>query len=120
MVSSAKVTDFDTHIASKLKALRVGAGEDSNIRLTLVAAFLGMKYQSYQKMEAGKVSFRASTLRRLADFYGVPVSYFYDDSPVPPVPNQDEIGVVSALLRDVPNTVASKIVMAVKQVIRVS
>lgn len=64
---SSRVTDLDRHIAANIKAMR----EDAKLTQPQVAGHLGISYQSYQKMEGGKHSFRASTLDRLAQLYNV-------------------------------------------------
>lgn len=60
-----KVTDFDKTIASNIRKLR----KDAGFTQPNVADHLGITYQSYQRMERGEVSFRASTLDRLAALY---------------------------------------------------
>lgn len=60
-----KVTDFDKAIAANIRKLRVKAG----LTQPNVADHLGITYQSYQRMERGGVSFRASTLDKLAALY---------------------------------------------------
>lgn len=60
-----KVTDFDKAIAANIRKLRVKAG----LTQPNVADHLGVTYQSYQRMERGGVSFRASTLDKLAALY---------------------------------------------------
>ena len=62
---NAKVTDMDWAIARNIKSLR----ESGGLTQKHVADYLGVAYQSYQKMESGKVSFRASTLDKLAQLY---------------------------------------------------
>ena len=100
MSANSKVSPTDLHIAAKLRDLRTrGNGGDTSVRLSQLAAYLGMRYQSYQKLEEGRVSFRASTLQKLAEFYGVPVSHFFDDAPTPEIKNQEEIAVVSSRMR---------------------
>lgn len=43
-----------------------------------VADSLGITYQSYQAMEKGEVSFRASHLIKMARCFGVPVTHFFE------------------------------------------
>lgn len=62
---SSRVTDLDLSIAKNIKALR----EVAKLTQPQVAGHLGISYQSYQKMEGGKHSFRASTLDRLGTLY---------------------------------------------------
>ena len=62
-----KVTELDREIALKIRALR----DKSGLTQPQVASHLGIAYQSYQKMEKGRVSFRASTLSILANLYGI-------------------------------------------------
>lgn len=65
-----KTTELDRVIGHRIKQLRSDAG----LTQPKVAEYLGIAYQSYQKMEAGRVSFRASTLDRLALLYNVKLS----------------------------------------------
>lgn len=67
-----RVTGLDRHIAERLKEFRKAAG----LTQPQVAEHLGVKYQSYQRMEAGRCSFRASTLDRLALLYDKSLSDF--------------------------------------------
>lgn len=62
----SRITDLDRNIAKKLREFRIAAG----LTQPQVASHLGIAYQSYQKMERGAHSFRASTLDRLASLYG--------------------------------------------------
>lgn len=62
---TSRVTDLDRTIAKNLKAMREAAG----LTQPQVAGHLGISYQSYQKMEGGKHSFRVSTLDRLGLLY---------------------------------------------------
>jgi transcriptional regulator with XRE-family HTH domain len=64
---SVKVTALDISIARNLKRFR----EEAKLSQPHVAGYLGVTYQSYQKMEGGRVSFRASAIERLCDLYGV-------------------------------------------------
>lgn len=70
MTENSKITKIDHGIAQRLRGLR----EASVFSQPDVAKFLGMKYQSYQKIEGGRVSLRASTVVQLAAFFSVPVS----------------------------------------------
>lgn len=67
---NARTTDTDRTIAAKLRQLRL----DRDFSQPHVARHLGIKYQSYQKMERGDHSFRVSTLEKLAGLYGVQLS----------------------------------------------
>lgn len=64
---SIKVTDLDITISKNLRRFR----EEAKLSQPHVASFLGMTYQSYQKMEGGRVSFRASSIEKLCTLYGV-------------------------------------------------
>jgi transcriptional regulator with XRE-family HTH domain len=106
-----RVTALDRQIAARLKALRKGRG--NAVTLEKIAQYLDMTYQSYQRMERGEVSFRASTLKQLAIFYSVPVSYFFDgdfdgESPTA-MDNQGPITYVVAAMRKVPAPMAQDI-----------
>jgi transcriptional regulator with XRE-family HTH domain len=68
-----RATQLDRDIGARLRALRT----QRKLSQPVVARALGVTYQSYQKMEAGKVSLRASTLATLAKFYKVPVASLF-------------------------------------------
>lgn len=97
----SRVKPIDLHIAKKLRGLRVPEGQEAQYRLNAVAGALGISYQSYQRMEAGNVSFRAGTLQELAQFFGVPVTYFYDDTAPLGIPNGDQIATVASIMRTI-------------------
>lgn len=103
---SPKVTPLDKHIASRVKAMRKERGTTQ----PGVAGVLGVSYQSYQKMERGTVSFRASTLDKLAVLFGVPVAHFFGDAPAPDLPNGAEIASIVNIVRGVDHTAAKAIV----------
>ncbi len=69
----AKANEIDKEIAKTIKALR----RHANLTQPAVAGHLGIAYQSYQRMEQGKVSFRASTIHRLANLYHIPVAQIF-------------------------------------------
>lgn len=60
-----RVTDIDRAIAANLKRLR----EAAKFTQPQVAEHLGIAYQSYQRMEAGRHSFRVFTLDKLGQLY---------------------------------------------------
>lgn len=73
---SPKATPLDKEIAARVAALR----KERQLSQPTVAGVLGVTYQSYQKIEAGRVSFRASTIAKLAGLFGVPVEQLYGDT----------------------------------------
>lgn len=79
---SNRITDLDRAIAKRLRDFRVAAG----LTQPQVASHLGIAYQSYQKMERGAHSFRASTLDRLALLYNKRLWHFIknDDADIDP------------------------------------
>lgn len=103
---SPKVAPLDKHIADRLKAVR----KERQLTQPGVAGVLGVSYQSYQKMERGTVSFRASTLDKLASFFGVPVAYFFGDAPAPHLPNGAEIVSIINIVRGMDHAAAKSIV----------
>lgn len=103
---SPKVTPLDKHIAGRIKAIR----SERHLTQPGVAGVLGVSYQSYQKMERGTVSFRASTLDKLASFFGVTVVYFFGDAPAPDLPNGAEIASIVSIVRGVSHADARAIV----------
>jgi transcriptional regulator with XRE-family HTH domain len=72
-----KITGLDQVIASNIRDMRTGA----KLTQPQVAGHLGIAYQSYQKMEGGRVSFRASTLARLAQLYGTTIDSLVEGAP---------------------------------------
>lgn len=103
---SPKVAPLDLHIASRVKAMR----KERRVTQPAVAGVLGVSYQSYQKMERGTVSFRVSTLDKLATLFGVPISHFLGDAPAPDLPNGAAIVSVVNIMRDVDAAEADAIV----------
>lgn len=91
---SPKVTQLDKEIAARVRALR----EERQLSQPTVAGVLGVTYQSYQKIEAGRVSFRASTLAKLASLFGVPVEQLYGDTAAV-VNNAPYIANIAAMLQ---------------------
>lgn len=79
---SSRVTDLDRSIAKRVRQFR----EDAKLTQPQVAGHLGITYQSYQKMEGGRYSFRASTLDRLALLYNKRLWHFIknDDAQIDP------------------------------------
>lgn len=75
---SNRVTDLDRSIAKKIKLFR----EEAKLTQPQVAGHLGVAYQSYQRMEAGRHSFRASTLDKLATLYQKRLFDFMGDGEV--------------------------------------
>lgn len=72
---ASKVTDLDRVIADRIKAMRAKSG----LTQLAVAGHLGITYQSYQKMEYGRVAFHASTLDRLAQLFNCRLFNFMGD-----------------------------------------
>jgi len=66
--------ELDGIIANNIRDLRAQA----NLTQPQVASHLGIAYQSYQKMEGGRVSFRASTLVRLSQLYDVTLDWMVE------------------------------------------
>lgn len=83
---SDRITDLDRGIAKRLREFR----EEAKLTQPQVASHLGIAYQSYQKMEGGRYSFRASTLDRLAMLYNKRLWHFIqsDDAPIDPAITQ--------------------------------
>lgn len=61
----AGATELDRQVAKNLKRLRQEAG----LTQAQVASHLGIRYQSYQRLEGGKVSLRISLLDQLGNLY---------------------------------------------------
>lgn len=103
----SRVTDFDKHVAKRIKELRAANGDASMAKL---AKFLGITYQSYQAMERGEVSFRASTLSKLAMFYHTTIDQIVGEAPLPPVPNIGRISYMVDLMASLPPDRAAELV----------
>jgi len=89
----SKVKSIDTDIANTIRDMRTRAG----LTQPQVASYLGIAYQSYQKMEGGKVSFRLSTLEPLASLYGITICDIVGkvDPPVDPDVTKFQVLLVS-------------------------
>lgn len=74
---SSRVTPLDKRIAAHASHLRICSG-GVPLSKRAVAKHLGITYQSYSEMENGNVSFRVSTLVKLAQLYNVGLDYFID------------------------------------------
>lgn len=72
---ASRVTNLDRVIAKRIRELR----EQAKFTQPHVAGHLGITYQSYQKMERGDHCFRASTVNRLAQLYGITISDIMGD-----------------------------------------
>jgi transcriptional regulator with XRE-family HTH domain len=63
-----------------------------------LSKFLGITYQSYQAMEKGGVSFRVSTLERLAIFYSTTIADFIGSDAPGSRPNMDRVSYLVNLI----------------------
>lgn len=106
---SPKVTPLDKHIAARIKAMR----KERKLTQPGVAGVLGVSYQSYQKMERGVISFRASSLSILAVLFEVPVAYFFGEAPEPDIQNGPEIASIVNIVRGMPPAAAKAVVESV-------
>ena len=65
---------MDSGISSKIEKLR----SEKNISLTALGNGIGMTHRGIKSaLEVG--DFKVSTLLKIADFFGVPITYFFDD-----------------------------------------
>lgn len=64
MVSS-RIAPLDKNLGARIRGLRIQA----KLTQPQVASHLGITYQSYQKMEGGKHSFRLTTVVALANLF---------------------------------------------------
>lgn len=111
-----RVTDLDKAIAANIKSLRK---TNSNTTLEQVSGFLGISYQSYQRMEKGGVSFRASTIQKLALFYGVPVDELLKGDIITTVtPNHDAIASVAGHMSRMSRELAEAVVQYTVRLVR--
>lgn len=91
---TGRITELDKQIAKRVRSLR----EERRMTQPTVAGALGITYQSYQKVEGGRVSFRASTLQKLAALFGVPVQQLFGDALAEGVSNAETLAHISAIL----------------------
>lgn len=109
---SPKVTDLDRRIAKRLQELR----RERKLTQPAVAGVLKITYQSYQKMEAGRVSFRASTLETLAAVFGVPVATLIGNGKIERLPNCDKISSMVLVMADMSEAQAGDVLSHAMQV----
>lgn len=64
------------HIGMKLRAVRLQQGYSQKA----LADHLGVTFQQIQKYEKGANRISASMLQRIAAFYTIPISVFYNDA----------------------------------------
>jgi transcriptional regulator with XRE-family HTH domain len=105
--TNARVTDLDRHIARRLKEYRE---QNAQINMAQLSKFLGITYQSYQAMEKGEVSFRVSTLERLATFYNTDIQALIGSDKPQSLPNIERISYVVNLMRGLPSEFAGDVV----------
>ena len=70
---------IDVHVGQTLRVLRLA----KRVSQTAVADVLGVTFQQVQKYENGKNRVSPSRLAKLAKFFGVPVSRFFEDQRLP-------------------------------------
>jgi transcriptional regulator with XRE-family HTH domain len=73
----ADAIDKQVGVRVRMRRLMLGMPQQK------LAAGLGISFQQVQKYEKGSNRIGASRLRRLAEILRVPVSFFFDDLPVP-------------------------------------
>jgi transcriptional regulator with XRE-family HTH domain len=70
-----RVGDFkDTEIGQRIRALRL----ERSVSQTQLGKHLGVSFQQLQKYERGTNRVSAGRLQRIAEFFRVPITYFYD------------------------------------------
>lgn len=112
---SSRVTQLDLHIAKRLREFRTA---NEGVNMAKLARFLGITYQSYQALEKGEVSFRVSTLERLATFYGATIDEFVGDCGARSLPNMDRVSNLVNIVTALPGEAAAQVVryaMSVQQ-----
>lgn len=67
------VTSIDSYIGQRLSEIREARG----VSRDEVGAFLGIAYQQVQKYEKGANRISATTLLKLAEFFDVPLDFFF-------------------------------------------
>jgi transcriptional regulator with XRE-family HTH domain len=73
----ADATDRQVGVRVRMRRLMLDMSQQR------LAAGLGISFQQVQKYEKGSNRIGAGRLRRLAEILRVPVSYFFDDLPMP-------------------------------------
>jgi len=104
---NARVTPLDRHIAGRLKELRQA---NAGVNMAQLSRFLGITYQSYQAMERGEVSFRVSTMERLATFYNTTIPDLIGSEAPASLPNIDRISYLVNIMKDLPPESAAEVV----------
>lgn len=104
---SIRITELDTHIAKRCVDFRMAA---PGVNLAQLSRFLGVRYQSYQDYEKGAVSFRMSTVHKLATFYGVTVDEFIGEDAPPTIQNAEKLSFASTLISKLPQEAAAEVV----------
>jgi len=78
---------LDAEIGRRIRARRIECGMSQ----TVLAGKLGISFQQVQKYEMGTNRVAAGRLQRVCDALQVPVTFFYDPSPVAPDPTRSGI-----------------------------
>src|SRR5947209_12813103 len=74
-------------VADRIKAARIAA----DMSQEALGDASGVTFQQIQKYERGTNRVSADRLHQIADALGKPISYFFDDAPLPKVPADDEL-----------------------------
>jgi len=81
--STKKVTPLDAIVGERVRQQRISLGLSQGA----LAEQLGVTFQQVQKYERGTNRIGASRLHGIAHALGVPISFFFDDADVIPVPD---------------------------------
>lgn len=102
----SRITDLDRHIATRLVEFRKA---NPTANMSRLARYLGIAYQSYQALERGTVSFRASTLQRIASFYNTTIEGLIGTDLPETLPNMDRIQHTVLAMKKLPPTDAAEV-----------
>jgi transcriptional regulator with XRE-family HTH domain len=77
MAKRAKANSIDKHVGTRLRVRRMMLGMSQ----TYIGDALGVTFQQVQKYESGVNRIGAGRLHQIAGILGVPVTFFFDDTP---------------------------------------
>ena len=89
--------NFNLHIGTKIKYRRLKLG----LTQTKVGKVLNYSFQQIQKYEKGTNAVSSLGLLRLANFFKVPITYFYEGYSEYQIPKESPIIIVKDIVNEV-------------------
>lgn len=77
--------------------------KDRGIKAYKVAVDLGFSHGMFSNWKAGKYTPKQDKIQKIADYFGVPISYFYGEDDKPSYYIDEETAKVAQLMREDPN-----------------